>query len=322
MDTEFVSVGQQLQQELGTKFADSIKVTSTLDASMQPVADTQKTSVPAPSMNAAESAPEAAQAAQASAPRQEPSIEDKRLAKVIAEAQKVRAERQAFQQDQSRHKQDMEELAQYRNMKALAKEDPVAWAEFGGYKPDEYATTLMEKGSMSPERRKIIEQQRELNEIKSWKNNFEQQQQEAQLQNQYQSVVSEMSQFGRGDDTYDLVHRTKSYDLVLAKINQHYQATAAVGEAEILPYETAFSIIEQELENKYAPMIESPKLRSRLSQAPADSAAPLAQPAARKTAGINNKMRAQSAAPQPLSQAERFQKAGEVLLSQIYGRRG
>ncbi len=324
MDTDFVSVGQQLQQEIGAKFADSIKTISTLDAKMQPVVEEARTSVPSTFTSASQSAPVAPEAAPTAAPVPEPVREDPRMSKVIAEAQRVRAARAAVKAERAQMQADMAELARYRQLKAISKEDPVAWAEEGGYKPDEFATTLMEKGSMSPERRKILEQQKELNEIKTWKNDFQKQQQQAQMQQQYSTVQSQLKQYAtQAGEQYDLVARTGSYDQVLAKIQEQVHQAQAMGDTVSDPWQfadAAFSAVEQELENRYAPVLESPKLRSRLGQS-ADPAASLPQPAARKPAGINSKMRAASAPPRELSQAERFQKAGEVLLNQIYGRR-
>jgi hypothetical protein len=321
MDSPVVTAAESLRTELSGKFADSIKVTSTLDANMRPVDAEARVRMDAPSMSAPERGPEAPQAPQAPTPPPAPSPADARMAKVLGEAQKVRAERAAVAQERAQYQAELQELAQFRQMKAIAKEDPVAWAEFGGYsKPDEYATTLMEKGTMSPDRRKILEQAQQLNSMQQKFQQFEQKQQQAQVQGHYQTVVGELTQFAtQNADRFDLVARTKSYDQVLGVINQHYQATQVTGEPEVMSYEQACEIVETQLEQQYAPMLESPKFRSRLGQeAPA---APLAQQAARKPAGINSKMRAASAPPAQMTEAERLQKAGEIFLGQIYSRR-
>lgn len=177
---------------------------------------------------------------------------------------------------------------------------------------------------MSPERRKILEQQQQLNELNSWKQSFEQKQQQQVMQQQYGTVQSQLKDYAKqAGEQYDLVSRTGAYDQVLAKIQEQFHAAQVAGDEVSDPWDfapAAFEQVEQELEARYAPVLESPKLRSRLTQQP-ESAAPLAQPAARKPAGINKQMRATSAPPRALTEAERFQKAGELLLNQMYGRR-
>lgn len=333
MDSPFNTVAEQLKTELSGKFADSVKTTGTLDASMRPVDFHAKSSMPgtfAPSETAPTEAPvEAAEAPQSRAevaPKAEPLTADPRMQKVIAEAQRVRAERDAVKAERAQMQADLAELARYRQLKAIAKEDPVAWAEEGGYKPDEYATTLMEKGSMSPERRKILEQQKELNEIKSWKQSFEQQQAQQQTQSYYQTVVGGMREFAESaGDAYDLVRRTNSYDKVLQLQQQQFEKAQALGEPfEPLPYEDAFAIVESELEKQYAPVLESPKFRSRLGEGavPTAPGASLQHQATRKPVGINSKMRASTVPPKPLTEADRLAKAGDLFLNQILGRRG
>lgn len=327
MESNFVSVGGQLQQELG-KFADSIKVTGNLDPNSKPdVSNIQGTKLPSTfisSSDAPAEAPEAPPSPAEAALVPEAPKADPRMAKVIAEAQRVRAERDAVKQERAQIQADMAELARYRQLKAIAKEDPVAWAEEGGYKPDEYATTLMEKGSMSPERRKILEQQKQLNDLNSWKTNFEKQQQQQVMQQQYGTVQTQLKDYAaKAGEQYDLVSRTGSYDKVLMKIQEQYHAAQMAGEQVDNVWEfadSAFSAVEQELENQYAPMLESPKLRSRLPQS-SEAVATSPQPAARKPAGINSKMRATSAPIRPMTEAERMQKAGELLLNNMYGRR-
>lgn len=256
-------------------------------------------------------------------PPSEP-VQDPRMARVIEAARKNQAEKAAIAAERAQMKADLDELARYREMKARAKEDPVAWAEEGGFKPDEYATTLMEKGSLTPERRRLLEQQREINELREWREQFQQQQQLAQGKQLYNTVRQEMEGFAsQAGETYDLVHRTKSYDDVLRVIQKHYEETSALGEPEIMAYEDAFAQVEQDLEARYAPVLESPKLRSRLG-APAPSA-PQSPTALRKPQGtINKNMRAAQSVPptKTRTEAEMFQQAGEHLWAQIYGRRG
>lgn len=301
MDAPFVSIGTELKQQIETKLAAND--------------------------------PPAPQAAPVEAPVEAPApkVDDyeRRMQKVLSQAQRVQAEKQAFAAEQARFKADMDELAQYRELKARAKDDPVSVAETFGYKPDEYATLLMEKGSLTPERRKILEQQKELQDLKSWRQQQEQQQQQAQVQQLYNSVQHEMASFvAEHAEQYDLVHRTRSYDRVLKEVQTQYQHAIALGEEIQDPWEfmpSALQKVEKELEDFYAPVVESPKFRSKLAPQAAEPrapGAPLAQPAVRKPLGtINSKMRAESVPPKELSEAERLQKAGEALLNQMYGRR-
>jgi hypothetical protein len=253
---------------------------------------------------------------------------DKRMAKIIAQSQKVQAERQAFAAEQAKLKADMDELARFRELKARAKDDPVSVAETFGYKPDEYATVLMEKGSLTPERRKILEQQQELNDLKSWRAKQEEERKQAEAQRHYVETRQGLEKFaGESAEQYDLVLRTKNFDRVLAKVQELINHAKQTGEEVENPWDyvpQAFDHVERELEEYFKPMLESPKFKtaSVVAEQP-NPTAPLLQSAARKPVGtINSKLRAQSAAPKELTEAERFQKAGEVLLGQIYGRRG
>lgn len=322
MDSPRVSVGTDLRNQMADIFAPKhVEVPqpntgfAALDAMKEGAAEISEPNEPQESAQPAPRAPKAAP-------------DDGRMAKIVAQAQKVQADRQALAQEKAEHAADMAELARMRALRAISKEDPVAWAEEGGYKPDEYATTLMEKGSLNPERRRLLEQQKEISELKSWKQQ-QVEQQAAQQQSHYknaaqQEMVAALDTFG---DTYDLVKRTKSYDRVLDKITEHYRANIeAVDNPSdaILPYEEAFAAVERELEEYYSPVLESPKFRSKLAtesvtQGPG---AALTQPAARKSPGtINSKFKAQSSAPRPLSENERLAKAGEFFLNQTYGRR-
>lgn len=320
MDAPFTTVGEALRSQLSEPQAPRTTVLEGINSGFAAI-DAMKEG--AAEIDAPEEAPRPTPAA-----RPEPKVADSdgRMAKIMAQAQKVRQEREQFAAERAQHETDLAELARYRQLKSIAKEDPVAWAEEGGYKPDEYATTLMEKGSLNPERRKILEQQRELNDMKAWRASVEQQQAEQQKQGYYNNVRRDMEAMAEANaEQYDLVRRTGSYDKVLSKITEHYQLTAAAGEAEILPYEDAFAAVERELEEYYSPVLESPKFRSKFASDSVSSApaATLKQPAARKSPGtINSKFKAQSSAPRPLGEQERLSKAGELFLSQLYGRRG
>lgn len=313
MNAPPVTVAQQLKQDL--------------QAAFEPVV----TQHPNPQTGfAALDRPEAAPEAPAAPVEQSGGVKppsdaaaDPRMARVIAEARKNQAEKQAIAQERAQIKAELEELARFREMKARATEDPVAWAEMGGFKPDEYATVLMEKGSLTPERRKLLEQQKEINELRDWRQQMQEQQELQQGRQLYQTVRQEMEGFASAaGETYDLVHRTGSYDDVLKVIQKHYQETAALGEPEILPYEDAFAQVEQALEARYAPVLESPKLRSRMG-VPAPSA-PQSPMAPRKPQGtINKNMRGAPSAPptKERSAQENLQAAGEHFWAQIYGRR-
>jgi len=250
---------------------------------------------------------------------------DSRMAKLANQAQKVRQEQLAIKAEREKLAADMAELERYRQLKAIAKEDPVALAEAFEYKPDEYAATLMEKGSMSPERRRLLEQAKEINDLKSWKQQQEEQARQQSLQQSAGAVRREMEEFAAAaGEQYDLVRRTGAFDKVLARISMHYQQTQAAGEPELMSYDDAFALVESELEQQYAPLIESPKFRTRGEAAVPYQAAPSAPAPARKPTGtINSKMRGTTTKPpKAMSEGERMQKAGEVLLQQIWGRRG
>lgn len=322
MDSPTVSVSQDLRAQLADAMT-PVKVEVRQPNSGFAALDNPDF-VPTQDMSS-DVAPAGPAAPQAVPPPAKDQLNDDRMAKVLSQAQKVQSDRQQLAQERAQHAADLAELNRYRQLKAIAKDDPVAWAEEGGYKPDEYATTLMEKGSMSPERRKIIEQQRELNDLKSWQQDQVRSQQVQQQQALKSRVDSDMQAFAaENSERYDLVSRTGAYDQVLGKIQEHFLRTQALGEPEILPYDDAFQAVEAELEARYAPVLESPKFRSKLANgtvaaSPQTSSSSAAQ---RKPAGtINRNMKAQSSAPRPLTDHERMTKAGEVLWSQIYGRR-
>ena len=311
MNAPPVTVAQQLKQDLQAAFEPAVTQHPNPQTGFAPSEPTPEPAAPPVEQSGGIKPPSDGQA-------------DPRMARVIAEARKNQAEKQAIAQERAQIKAELEELARFREMKARATEDPVAWAEMGGFKPDEYATVLMEKGSLTPERRKLLEQQKEINELRDWRQQMQEQQQLQQGRQLYDTVRKEMEGFASAaGETYDLVHRTGSYDDVLKVIQRHYEETAALGEPQILPYEEAFAQVEQALEARYAPVLESPKLRSRMG-VPAPSA-PQLPTASRKPQGtITKNMRgASSVTPsKELSERERLQKAGEHFWNSIYGRRG
>lgn len=321
MQTEFVSVGQQLKDELAKKTFDGGPAVQFLE---------DKQPAPAPAAKAAPPpAPEPEPVAEepAPAPPQQDRLADfeKRLAKLQTVGLKTQQEREALKAEREAFRAEQEEYRKFQEIRARAKEDPVAWAELGGFKPDEYATTLVEKGSFSPERKRLIEQQQKINELEQWRQEQIAAQQKAAADAQMNQVISEMRQFE--PEKFDLVHRTNAYKEVMAEYQRHWEATAAAsddGEGEMLTPEEAFSRVESRLEKMYAPLLESPKFKSKLGQGVGaeTSAATSSQSAARKSPGtITNKLKASSAAPRQMTEAERLQKAGELLLAQMYGRK-
>lgn len=322
METEFATVGAELKQQLAARQeAPAAPAVKTYDF------NTGAVEAPAPTAAAeAESAEVAQEEAEAvveqakTAPVKTPPVDDyeKRMAKVMAAAQKVQAERQAAKQEAAQHAADMAELARFREAQARSREDPVGWAELGKIQPDEYATLLMDKGSFSPERKKILEQQKQLNELASWKE--QQVAQARQQEEQYvrQQVVSEVdAEIAKHGERFDLVSRTKSHGAVIDEIVKHYNATIDpdLGVGETLPYEDALERVEARLVALYSPLLESPKLRKSGQQ---PSAPTSGQPAKRQpSATITNKMTARSAPPREMTERERLEKAAEHLFGQM-----
>lgn len=327
MDTEFATVGMELKQQLAARQepAPAAPAVKTFDFNTGAVEKAAPTA--AAEAESAEEAQEVAeqvvtQAKTAPVKEAPDSDYDKRMAKVMAAAQKVQAERQAAKQEAAKLAADMAELARYRELKARAKEDPVGWAELAEIQPDEYATLLMDKGSFSPERKKILEQQKQLNELATWKQQQEEQARQAEHQRVYQGAVQQVrSAVESAGDAYDLVQRTGAYDQVIKVIQDHYMATIDpdLGIGEEMPLEQALAQVEAKLVAFYSPMLESPKLRKSGQQ---PSAPTSGQPAARKpSATITNKMSARTAAPREMSEQERLQKAAEHLFGQMTARR-
>ncbi len=236
---------------------------------------------------------------------------DTRMQKVIAQAQQVRAEREAFKREQAQNEADRAELAQLRELKARAKEDPVAWAEIGGFKPDEYAAVLIDKGAVTPERRTAWEHKKQIESLTNRLDQYEAHAAQQTQQNQYNQVMNEMKAFAdHSGEAYDLIRRSGDYQRVLTKIDEHYQTTAAMGEAELLPYEQAFEMAEQELFDKvYAPMLDSPKIRGKSTTPSTQSAAPAQRP----SGNTSQKMRGASSPPTQMSEAQSLEAAGRML---------
>lgn len=323
MDTEFVTVGMELKQQLAARQeAPAVKTYDFNSGLVEKPAPTAAAQAESPE-EAQEVAEQVVAQAKAAPVKEAPADDyDKRMAKVMAAAQKVQAERQAAKQEATQWAADKAELARYRELKARAKEDPVGWAELAEIQPDEYATLLMDKGSFSPERKKILEQQKQLNELASWKEQQEAQRRQQEEQYVRHQVINEVdAEIAKHGDRFDLVHRTKSHSAVIQEIQEHYNKTVDpdLGIGEILPYEDALERVEAKLVAFYSPLLESPKLRKSGQQ---PSAPASGQPAARKpSATISKQMTARTASPREMTEAERLQKAAEHLFGQMTAKR-
>lgn len=244
-----------------------------------------------------------------SAPTPTETAPDARLQKLIAAQQQARQEHLTRRQELTLAEQDRRDLDEYRALKARAKEDPVAWAEAGGYKPDEYAATLIDKGAMTPERRQLMEVRKELNELKSFRAEYSAQQERATTERNHALVVGELTRIAESDgEAYDLVKRVPgAYNSAINRVLSHYRDTG-----EELPLAHALQLTEQELLDTYfAPVADSPKIRARYA-APAGTApsASSAAPAARQR---TPNLRATSAPPAPMDEAAGFEQAGKLL---------
>lgn len=276
---------------------------------------------------AAHAAPAPEAAAPAPTPAVDPDME-KRFAKLNSASAKLQEERRALNAEREQMRAEFAELMQIKEFrdKGLAKEDPVAWARFGGFDaPDEYATTLIEKGQLTPERRRLIEQERELADLKNWRNQQEKQAQEAAMAQAQARKLEEIKSFGTSEENFekfDLVNRFNAHNLVLNEIATHYARTMdpETGVGEELTLEQAYEIVESRIDKELAPALESPKLRSRLGarapQAPAQSVSALpATPRHPTGPTITSRMRAQATtAPRQLSEQERLEAAFNILL--------
>lgn len=275
---------------------------------------------------AAPVAPQAAEAPQAAAaspsevgqtPTPEVNLEA-RFAKLNAASAKVQEERRAFAAEREAMKKDLAELQQLREARARAKEDPVGWAQLGGYEqPDIFATTLMDKGALTPERKKILELEKQTREQAERWQSFEAQQREAAQKQQEAAALAEVRHFGTQPEVaeqFDLVNRFNAHHLVLQEISAHWNQTLeSMGEGEILDLAEAYARVEDRLDKEIAPALESPKYRSRFgAAAPAarPTGAPASTPAPRQQGTtITGQMRAQSSPPRQQTEQERLAEA-------------
>lgn len=245
---------------------------------------------------------------------------DARVAKIVAAQQQARAEHETRKREAAAFQlaeQERREYEEFKAMRARALEDPVGWAEYGGYKkPDEYAAAVVDKGALTPDRRRLLETEQRAIRAEQRMAQWEQQQQQRDAEQAYGQLRNTMQQIAQASgDTYDLIARSGSYDEVLHRINQHYKDTG-----EMLALEQGMELVEQELlDKRYGPVAESPKIRARYSSAPSGGqSAPSHAPAARSR-GTQN-LRATSS-PQPqMSEAQSLEEAGKLLFGNMFRR--
>lgn len=282
---------------------------------------------------AQENAPEAPQSEHHEAPAApQPVVPDaeNRFAKLSAASQRLQAERQAFADERRQFAAQQEEFAKWKQIIEAAKEDPVALAELAGYEaPDKYATALIEKGTLSPERRRILELEKQVQEDRNWRTEFEQKQQQAAAQQVQQNVMDHLTDFAtQNAEAFPLVAATKGYNDVLGIIQQHYQSTVdpETGVGEVMPVEQAFEIYENHLDKQVKQLLELPQVKSRYAPAPVGPASMetlLPVPAPRKPTSptlSSRNVRPQTGAVKP-STGPDFEKAGDYLQRILRGGR-
>ena len=249
---------------------------------------------------------------------------DKRFAKLNAASAKVQQERAAIAAEREKLKADYAELMHIKEIRERAKEDPMAWAQLGGYEAaDEFATTLIEKGALTPERRRLLEQEKELRELKNWRQTQEEQAKKAQERAQENQLLQQIKEFAAPPEVaerFDLVNRFNAHNLVMNEMVQHWNKTIDpdTGEGEKMSIEEAYEIVESRIDKELQPALESPKIRSRFgalaSKAPSAAAAQLAPRQPRGTT-ITSQMRAQADInPQKMSETERLENAFNFLV--------
>lgn len=270
------------------------------------IGDAQGRRATAPVQPAVPAAPATAPVAPA------PVADDARIARLVEAQKQARQEHLARKQELTLAEQDRRELDEYRALKERAKEDPVAWAEAGGYKPDEYAATLMDKGAMTPDRRRLLDQEKRIAKLDAFVAESRAQQEQARVEQQHSLVTSEMARIAQADpETYDLVARVPgAYNHALQRIVSHYRETG-----EQLTLEQSLQLTEQTLLDTYfTPVAESPKIRARFAPAQGATSAPSAAQTARQR---TPNLRATSTAPAPMDEAASFEHAGKLLFKQF-----
>lgn len=257
---------------------------------------------------------------------------DTRLAKLSQASQKLIAERQKFSEERKQHEKELLEARQWREIVQNAKEDPVSLAELAGLAPDTYATLLFEKGSLTPERKRVIENEKKVRTLEERLQAKEAAEQQREASLQKQQILSQMTkQLRSGDESlekYELVNHLNRYEDVLKVIEKSYHDSVAADpdNPSFMSFEEAAEIVEAQLDKELEHLVKLNKLRNKVGNlaSGADTPAKASNSAAsRKTPGtITSKVRAQSSPPKELSEAERMRLAGELLLAQMQGRRG
>jgi hypothetical protein len=260
------------------------------------------------------------------APAQAPAIPDldARMNKLSNASQKLQSDRQALAEERKQFAAQQAEYTRWKQTIEAAKEDPVALAELAGYTaPDEYATALIEKGTLSPERRRILELEKQVQEDRQWRTQFEAKQAQAHQEEVQASVMDQLKEFSNQNrDKYELVNTVGNMQDVLGVIRQHYQSTIdpETGEGEIMPYEQAFEIVENFLDKQLKPVLELNKIKSRYATAPAELSPEVALTnalASRKPMAptlSSRNVRPQTGSVKSLTEAERMERAGQALL--------
>lgn len=234
--------------------------------------------------------------------------EELRIQALIDARSAAKQERDALKAEQAaRQLADTEraELEEYRELRRMAKEDPVYVADKLGYKkPDEFATALIDKGAMTPDRRRMLELEREVKESREWRQSFEKRQQETSAEQAMAGKVAEAQRVAASDaDRFELVSAYNAYGLAVQRQLAHYQETAALGAPEILPMEECLEAVEQHIfETTLKPVLNSKKLSGARTTSPA--ARPSPAPVARKSGPTQARPQTAAASKTPKSPTE------------------
>lgn len=320
MEVEYVSVADMMKQHIETELAaqnappaDESAVPEQESADVEPSAEESR----------AESAPEASQTPEA-APNV-PDI-DKRFEKLSAASQKLIQDRQKFAEEQKAFQKELEDLKKWKTVVENAKEDPVSLAELAGIEPDKYAALLLEKGSLAPERKKLVELTQKVKEMETKAERAAREAKERETAQYFQRVDHNIKTFLEdAQDEFPLtyIQRERLAPTIRQVMINHYQQTMdpETGEGgERLSIEEAAKQMEASLDKELEPYLQLAKIRNKLGVASSPGNTSSA-PATRKSGTISNKMRAQSAAPKEkvLSEEERMEHAGKLFFDKMFG---
>lgn len=334
MEVQHVSVGEMLKQSIAE--AQAAKSGQNDHVPAETPAET-----PAEAVETAET-----EAAAASEPEPEPkntakSVKteaksppdvDKRLEKLSAASQRLISERQKFAEERKQYEKELAEARQWREIVQNAKEDPVSLAELAGIEPDKYATLLLEKGSLTPERRRVLENEKKVRSLEERLQQKEVAEREREAVQTKQQVLRQIATQLRRDEEvsakFELVNELGRYEDVLKIIEEEYHRSVEIDpdDPKFLSFDEAAEIIESRLDKELERLVKLNKIRSKVGSLPSGAESPAKasnSAASRKSPGtITSKVRAQSSAPKQMTEAERLQAAGEYLLAQMQGRRG